>query len=137
MGKHPSIRITTDFPAVCPGFCGGQHISRGRYNISPDNAFRKGILSFIIRTVNKRLALTGLKVDKIGNHSQKYRKKQVGNHGKFPVSGSIIIRLNLIFLLKTRDILFSALFFQLFQTSSHPTPPLLPSGLPAGYIIPG
>ena len=75
MGKHSAIGIIPGFTSIFShdGLC--EHFPIERADLAPYHMLRKGILSRIVGTVDKILALKNLKIGKIPHHHHKSAHK--------------------------------------------------------------
>ena len=92
MGKNIGIGIHTGFISLRIHVRPCQNLTVGRPDFSPYHLLRKGILSRVIRTVDKIFAADHLKINQIANQRYENRHKKIGNNRKLPVSGTIFLR---------------------------------------------
>ena len=90
---HSDISSTQIFTDIC--LC--KYLSVGRYDASAHNSVCKCILSCIVRTVDKTVALYGIEINKISRQSQKNKHKEDRYKCIFLISCSAALRYGAFF----------------------------------------
>ena len=86
MGKYIGVRIGTFLCPVFINICLRQHFPVSRHDLSSHNPVREGILSGIIRAVDKILTLYSIKIDQIPDHTDKDQYEKAGYKCIFQIS---------------------------------------------------
>lgn len=100
MGKDIGVGIDSGLISLAVHICSGQHFSVGRQDLSPDDPVCKGILSGIVRTVDKILAPKYIEVRQVADQGDKDGHKEIRDNRKLSISGTFFL-----FSALSRDIL--------------------------------
>ena len=87
MGEHIGIWIITCLSSILTYIGLRQNLSIRRQDLTSYYTVGEGILSGIVRTVNKIIAFKAIKINQIPDHTDKNNPKEDGNKGIFFISG--------------------------------------------------